>query len=76
MRRIYFMTLVAAVLAEETRRHAEGREDHEIPMRPDHGREMLDDHDRGAQAGYPLVGRMRGLAELRGLALGLARSGT
>ena len=68
--------LVAAVLAEESRRRAEGRADHEIPMRPDHGREMLDDHDRGAQAGYPLVGRMRGLAELRGLALGLARSGS
>lgn len=65
--------LVAAILREEARRTAAGRADHVIPMRPDHGRDMLGDVDRKAQPGYPLIGRMRGLAELRGLALGLGR---
>lgn len=67
------VALVDAVLHEEARRRAEGRSDWEIPMRPDHGRDMLGDADRQAQPGYPLIGRMRGLAELRGVAQGLAR---
>lgn len=37
-----------------------------IPYRPDHGHDLLNDSDRETQAGYPLVGRLRGLAELRG----------
>lgn len=59
--------VVAAILAEETRRKAEGRVDHQIPFRPDHGLDMLDDLKRGAQPGYPLIGRMMGLSELRGI---------
>ena len=39
----------------------------EIPFRPDHGHELLMDADRGTHPGYPLIGRMRGLAELRGV---------
>lgn len=69
--------LVAALLAEERRRQAEGRADHQIPMRPDHGQEILDDLARGAQPGYPAIGRLKGLAELRGIerALGHPRLG-
>lgn len=42
-----------------------------IPFRPDHGHELLDDAARGTHPGYPLVGRLRGLAELRGVIAGL-----
>lgn len=69
------VALVAAVLREEARRRAEGRADAEIPMRPDHGQEIVDDHNRPAQPGYPLVGRLRGLAELRGVERALAATG-
>lgn len=61
------VAVVAALIAEEKRRRAEGREDHRIPMRPDHGQEILDDLTRGAQPGYPAIGRLKGLAELRGI---------
>ena len=69
------VALIAAVLREEARRRAEGREDHEIPMRPDHGQEIADDLRRGGQPGYPLVGRLRGLAELRGVERALSVTG-
>ncbi|WP_071673215.1 mannonate dehydratase [Nioella nitratireducens] len=57
---------IRALLAEEARRKTEGRADWQIPMRPDHGQSLLSDLDRPVMPGYPLVGRMRGLAELRG----------
>lgn len=69
------VALIAAILREEARRRVEGRADHEIPMRPDHGQEIADDLRRGGQPGYPLVGRLRGLAELRGVERALRVTG-
>ncbi|RYE47559.1 MAG: mannonate dehydratase [Hyphomicrobiales bacterium] len=64
--------LIAAILTEEARRKREGREDAQIPMRPDHGQDILDDLGRRAQPGYPTIGRLKGLAELRGVMTALS----
>lgn len=63
--------LLKVYLQEEIRRRESGRSDREIPFRPDHGHELLSDIGRGTHPGYPLIGRMRGLAELRGVIAGL-----
>lgn len=65
------VALIAAALREETRRKAQGRADWSIPFRPDHGQDVLDDLGRRAQPGYPSIGRLKGLAELRGVIAGL-----
>ena len=69
------VAVIAALLAEEARRQAEGRPDAEIPMRPDHGQDILDDLTRMAQPGYPAIGRLKGLAELRGIERALSWEG-
>ena len=61
------VALIDAVLAEEARRRTAGRVDADIPFRPDHGQDILDDLTRRAQPGYPAIGRLKGLAELRGV---------
>ena len=61
------VAVIAAIIREERRRKAEGRADWQIPMRPDHGQDILDDLGRRSQPGYPTIGRMKGLAELRGV---------
>ncbi len=66
--------VVAALLEEQAARRRGGRADWRLPLRPDHGHLMLDDFRRPAPTcpGYPLIGRLCGLAELRGLQAGLA----
>ncbi len=64
--------LIKAILNEERRRKRNGRTDFNIPMRPDHGQDILDDLDRQTQPGYPAIGRLKGLAELRGVSMALS----
>lgn len=69
--------VICTMLAEQQRRKQAGRGDFRLPFRPDHGHKMLDDLRKEAKTnpGYTAVGRLRGLAELRGLELGILRSG-
>ena len=62
------------IILEQQKRREQGRNDIAIPMRPDHGHKILDDVNYDTYPGYSITGRMKGLAELRGLELGIKRS--
>ena len=66
--------IIKNILLEQARRKQEGLEDHTIPMRPDHGHQMMDDLDKFYYPGYSNIGRMKGLAELTGLEYGIEKS--
>lgn len=66
------VAIINVLLAEQNRRKREGWEEWRIPMRPDHGHEILDDIGKPSHPGYPAIGRLRGLAELRGVMTTLA----
>lgn len=65
--------IVKALLKEQIRRKETGRKDFRIPFRPDHGVKMLDDYNRSANPGYPLIGRLKGLSELSGMQMAIKR---
>jgi mannonate dehydratase len=59
--------VIRALLDEEDRRRAAGSETWEIPFRPDHGHQILDDLGKVTNPGYSAIGRLKGLAEIRGV---------
>ena len=61
------LVAVVAELVRERRRRSRAGDAVPLPFRPDHGQKLLNDYERKAQAGYPAIGRLRGLAELRGV---------
>ena len=66
------VAVVTALLEEQKRRKEAGDPNWRIPMRPDHGHELLDDVGKPTHPGYPAIGRLKGLAELRGVMMAVS----
>ena len=66
------MVKLIQVLLDEDNRQQKTGNGSTIPYRPDHGHELLNDEEKQTHPGYPLIGRLRGLAELRGVMAGLS----
>jgi mannonate dehydratase len=66
------VAVVAALLAEQRRRRDAGDPHWRLPFRPDHGHELLDDAGKGSFPGYSAIGRLKGLAEIRGVMTAVA----
>lgn len=66
-------SIIKTLLEEQIEREKADRKDVRIPFRPDHGIRILDDYTRESNPGYPLVGRLKGLAEIDGLQTGIER---
>ena len=68
--------VVKQLILEQRKRKSDGRKDIRMPFRPDHGHRMLDDltASKRTNPGYTAIGRLRGLAEIRGLEYGIEKS--
>lgn len=66
------VAVVETLLEEQGRRRSAGAARWRIPFRPDHGHELIYDHGRPTHPGYPVIGRLKGLAEIRGVLAGVS----
>ncbi len=66
------VAVIAEIVREQRRRAAGGETSSQLPMRPDHGHQMLDDLSKITNPGYSAIGRLKGLAELRGVTRAVA----
>jgi mannonate dehydratase len=66
------VSVVVTLLREQKRRRDSGAVPWQIPFRPDHGHEILDDAKRPTHPGYPAIGRLKGIAEIRGVMTAVA----